>query len=116
MGCGIPVERSPPHGASGRSWCTVPGRPGRPGQGFVGGHQDATLAEVVQVLLVDQWRRHQAGCPRPVEDYLAAVPAIAADPERKLDLVYGDYRAACRFGEPPARSALLARFPDLADA
>jgi hypothetical protein len=83
---------------------------------FLRGHPQANTADVLDVLLDDQWRRHEAGCPRTVEAYLAAAPALAADPERKLDLVYGDYRAACRFGTPPDPSALAARFPDLADA
>jgi hypothetical protein len=81
---------------------------------FLAAHPRAAPAAVAGVLLADQWRRHRAGCPRPVEDYLALAPA--ADAELKLDLVYGDYRAACRFGPPPDPAALAAQFPDLADA
>ena len=83
---------------------------------FLSSHPDATPGEVVDVLLSDQQRRYEAGCPFPVEHYLAGSPTLAADPERKLDLVYGDYRAARQFGPAPDPSALAARFPDLADA
>ncbi len=83
---------------------------------FLRSHPHADPAAVVAVLLADQWRRHEAGCPRPVEDYLAAVPTVATDPERKLDLVYGEYRAARQFGHPADSADMLRRFPDLADA
>lgn len=82
---------------------------------FLRDHPFAVRSEVVEVLLADQWRRHELGCPRPVEEYLSE-PTIAANHEWKLDLVYGEYRAASRFGTPPDLTALAARFPDLADS
>ena len=82
---------------------------------FLRDHPFAVRPEVVEVLLADQWRRHELGCPRPVEEYLSE-PTIAANHEWKLDLVYGEYRAASRFATPPDLTALAARFPDLADA
>jgi hypothetical protein len=83
---------------------------------FLRGHPGATAAAVAEVLLADQWRRYEAWRPRPIEEYLAGTPALEADPQRKLDLVHGDYRAARRFGPPPDVEALAARFPDLAEA
>ena len=67
-------------------------------------------------LLADMRRRYESGCPLAVETYLERFPAVAADTELKLDLVYADYLAACEFGTVPSPSALVARFPELADA
>jgi hypothetical protein len=83
---------------------------------FLAAHPAAAPAAAAEVLLADLWLRYEAGRPRPVEEYLTLAPAVAADPELKLDLVYGDYRAARRFGPPPDPAALAARFPDLAAA
>jgi hypothetical protein len=85
-------------------------------RGFLRQHPGASADEVLGVLLADLHRRYEAGCPLAVEAYLQDFPAVAADPERKLDLVYADYLATCRCGTIPDPSALAARFPDLADA
>jgi hypothetical protein len=83
---------------------------------FLRQHPAASTDEVLAVLVADLQRRYAAGCPVAVETYLQDFPVIAADPERKLDLVYADYQVACRFGTAPTPCALAARFPDLADA
>jgi serine/threonine protein kinase len=83
---------------------------------FLGQHPAAAPDEVLEVLLTDLHRRYEAGCPLAVEEYLRDFPVIATDPERKLDLVYADYREAARYGTTPDPSTLAARFPDLAAA
>jgi serine/threonine protein kinase len=83
---------------------------------FLRGHPGAEPRERADVLLIDQYHRAAAGCLVPVEDYLHAFPEVAADPELKLDLVYGEYRAVCRCGPPPDPEALAARFPDVREA
>src|SRR5436190_23115982 len=73
---------------------------------FLARHPDADVAEVAEVLLVDLRTRYAARCPCAVEEYLRAAPAVAADPERKLDLVYADYLAACNAGTVPGPDSL----------
>jgi tRNA A-37 threonylcarbamoyl transferase component Bud32 len=83
---------------------------------FLRQHPGASADEILAVLLTDLQRRYEAGCPLAVEVYLREFPVLDSNRERKLDLVYADYRTACQFGTTPEPSALLTRFPDLADA
>jgi hypothetical protein len=93
-----------------------PGTPPRYVREFMDQHAGASASELLDVVLTDVRLRYASGRELSVNTYLDQFPAIAADPERKLDLVYADYREACRRGTVPDPSALLARFPDLADA
>jgi WD40 repeat protein len=72
-------------------------------------------AEVAAVLRVDQRQRWQAGERVPSEDYLRRYPAVAADPESALDLIYGEFLLREGLGERPAVEEYLARFPRYAD-
>lgn len=71
-------------------------------------------AAVARVLAADQWHRWNAGERLPVEDYFARHPAVGADPEAALILVYGEYLVREGRGEPPSASEYLARFPQCA--
>jgi len=82
---------------------------------FLEDRPSATPADVLEVLLADQRARFRAGCPLLAEEYLARLPELATDREWKLDLVYGEYRAACQFSKPPSPESLFSRFPDLAE-
>jgi serine/threonine protein kinase len=82
---------------------------------FLAAHPEATPRDRLDVLLVDQARRWQAGTPKPAEDYLAEHPDLARDPESRLDLVYGEFRASRRRGQPADPENYLARFPELRD-
>ncbi len=80
---------------------------------FVGSLPDLDARELGDVLLVDQAFRWCRGTGPSVEEYLAAWPAAAADPEVRLDLVYGEVRARIDRGEIPDQAELVSRFPDL---
>jgi hypothetical protein len=70
---------------------------------------------VAEVLAADQWQRWHAGERLPAEDYLARHPAVAADPEAALLLVYGEFLLREECGEAPCPQEYLARFPSCAE-
>src|SRR5436190_196041 len=72
---------------------------------------DALLAR----LRRDQRKRWRAGTLPPAEDYLAAFPALADDPELTLTLVYAEALLRGASGSSPDLTEYLARFPTLAD-
>ena len=52
--------------------------------------EERPLAELVDELRAEQRRRWMAGDRVPVEDFLGRDPGLLADPERALELVYGE--------------------------
>jgi eukaryotic-like serine/threonine-protein kinase len=66
-------------------------------------------------LLDDQNRRWQEGRGIPVEDYLERTPALRADAEGLLDLIYNEYRLREEHGDAPDPEEYLHRFPDFED-
>src|SRR5262249_9782935 len=66
-------------------------------------------------LRADQRRRWQAGERVPAEEYLERHPALRADPEGAVDLVYGEYLLREGVGEQPEWAEYLRRFPQYAD-
>jgi serine/threonine protein kinase/WD40 repeat protein/tetratricopeptide (TPR) repeat protein len=70
--------------------------------------------EVARVLATDQWHRWHAGERLRVEDYFARHPAVGADPEAALVLVYGEFLVREERGEQPSPGEYLARFPQCA--
>src|SRR5262245_50043274 len=58
-------------------------------------------ALVVTVLRVDQWERRRRGQWVPAESYLEAFPAVGADPERVLDVIFAEYLLREQLGESP---------------
>jgi serine/threonine-protein kinase len=83
---------------------------------FLAENADASSAERLEAILMDQHRRAEAGCRRSPESYLAAHPDVGGDPDRKLAVVYEDYRLRRERGEAPEAAEYLARFPDLREA
>jgi serine/threonine protein kinase/formylglycine-generating enzyme required for sulfatase activity len=71
-------------------------------------------AEVARVLATDQWHRWHAGERLWVEDYFARHPAVGADPEAALVLVYGEFLLREERGEQPSPAEYLSRFPQCA--
>jgi serine/threonine-protein kinase len=67
--------------------------------------------QLVEVLHVDQRERWHAGEPVPAETYLARYPAVAANAEMALDLIYGEFRFREDRGEEPRADEYLRRFP-----
>ncbi len=73
--------------------------------------------ECVEVLLVDQAHRWRTGHPIPAERYLREFPAIASDPELKLEVVCGEFYHAQRAGGTrPDLERFIARFPEIREA
>jgi WD40 repeat protein/tetratricopeptide (TPR) repeat protein len=76
---------------------------------------ELSLAQLAEALAVDQRQRWQAGERIPAEDYLAGQPALAADVERALELVYGEFLLRLELGETPQPDEYLQRFPQYAE-
>jgi WD40 repeat protein len=72
---------------------------------------DALLAR----LRRDQQKRWRAGALPPAEDYLAAFPALADDPELTLTLIYAEALLRGATGSSPDLTEYRRRFPALAD-
>jgi hypothetical protein len=80
---------------------------------FLAGYPDLPASELLEVVLVDQRMRWKRRAGRPVEDYLANYPALAADVELVADLIYGQWRASGGTGPLEIPALLAARFPEL---
>jgi hypothetical protein len=63
-------------------------------------------------LRADQRRRWEQGDRVPAEDYLARHPALAADAEAAVDMIYGEFLLRERLGEKPDPEEFFRRFPD----
>src|SRR6266540_764529 len=71
--------------------------------------------EPAAVLCIEQRQCWRAGERVPAEDYLRRYPALGADPEQAVDLVYGEFLLRERLGERPDPEEYLRRFPAYAD-
>jgi PAS domain S-box-containing protein len=72
-------------------------------------------AEALAVVLrVDQRERWRAGQRVPAEAYLLRYPAVRADADGAVDLVYGEFLLREQRGEAPAAAEYLWRFPEYA--
>jgi serine/threonine protein kinase len=69
-------------------------------------------AELAAVLRADQRQRWRAGQRVPSEDYLSRHPALAADPEALLDLVFNEFLLREQAGEQLSAVEYLGRFPE----
>ena len=67
-----------------------------------------TAARAADGARADQDRRWRAGERPLAEEYLAALPAVAADAEHTLALVSGEVLARVARGEAPAEAEYLA--------
>jgi hypothetical protein len=72
-------------------------------------------AELAAVLRVDQRQRWLAGEPVRAETYLRKYPALRADPDHAVDLVYNEFRLREQQGERPDAAEYQQRFPDYAE-
>lgn len=83
---------------------------------FLDEHGSASLEDRLQVLLVDQYRRWQAGQPLTVEDYLNAQPQIAEQDELKVELIAEEFGYLEERDGEVDRETFLGRFSDLSAA
>ena len=60
---------------------------------FLSEHPQATDADILAVVLRDQKCRWATDDPIKVEGYIAQIPWMATDPQAKLELAIGGYRA-----------------------
>src|SRR6266852_3347836 len=70
-----------------------------------------TPPQVAAVLLVDQRERWLIGERLPAESYLPLYPALQADLEYGVELIYGEYLLREEQGEAPTLAEYLERFP-----
>src|SRR6185369_304362 len=82
---------------------------------FLADQAEVSLAELTEVLRVDQRERWLRGEPIPVEQYLRDFFPLEDSPEHALDLVYAEYLLREELGEAPALEEYLERFPRLAE-
>jgi hypothetical protein len=73
-----------------------------------------SLAPLLRLLLADQKRRWEQGERPPVEAYLERFPAVAANPEAVLDLVYHEIICREARNEVVSVEEYRQRFPHLA--
>ena len=83
---------------------------------FVQQHSQASSTDKLQVLLKDQERRWRTDQPVRVEDYLARLPELVADPELKLQLAIGEFNALQHCQTAPDINDFTARFSDLGES
>jgi serine/threonine-protein kinase len=74
------------------------------------------MSEALRRALTDQECRWRAGTPLKVEAYLEREPALRANPEAVLDLIYKEILARSEAGATPELDEYTRRFPDLAYA
>jgi WD40 repeat protein/Flp pilus assembly protein TadD len=67
-------------------------------------------------VLAEQARRWRAGAPAPVEGFLDRQPALRADRDAVLDLIYNEVLLRTERGERPQLGEYTRRFPECADA
>jgi hypothetical protein len=82
---------------------------------FLAGVDTLRPQQLAAVLLVDLRQRWQHGERVGADDHLRAYPALRADPEAALDLIYGEYLLRQEHGEAPSLSAFGQRFPEHAE-
>jgi serine/threonine-protein kinase len=82
---------------------------------FLAGVDALRPQQLAAVLLVDLRQRWQHGERVGADDHLRAYPALRADPEAALDLIYGEYLLRQEHGEAPSLSAFGQRFPEHAE-
>src|SRR5262249_19066300 len=74
-----------------------------------------TPAEAAAVLRVDQRERWLAGERVPAEEYLKRCPAVQAETELAVELIYAEYLLREELGERPSPDEFQRRFPPLAE-
>jgi serine/threonine protein kinase len=97
------------------SACWAESGPDQTAAAFLAGHVGAPLTEQLDVLLLDQLLRWRSGSPKRVEEYVAEHPTLTGDPEFRLMLIQGEFRALLERDESPDPATYIAMFPDLAE-
>ncbi|HWB08738.1 MAG TPA: hypothetical protein VG826_05925 [Pirellulales bacterium] len=85
-------------------------------ESFVAGLSEVAPRDLEVMIRIDLAARRQRNDHTPAEEYLRRFPAVAADPELALDVIYGEYLARERAGEQPKLAEYQTRFPALAQS
>src|SRR5262249_47532023 len=83
---------------------------------FLAGAGALCAADVVRVLLVDQRERWRRGERPTAAEYLRRYPAVRADADGALDVVYGEFLRREERGERPDLAEYQRQFPELAES
>lgn len=110
----IPQRSSPPNSLADEFAALWESGDGSPDVfAFLKGHPQAAVSERAQVLRVDQSHGWSSGSGRPVEEYLARCPDVAADERLKLELIAAEFEQRTQQGEALDVDDYLERFPDV---
>jgi hypothetical protein len=82
---------------------------------FLAESGDLTAAQVLAVVLVDQRERWLHGEHSGAEQYLALAPALQANLEHTIQLIYGEFLLREELGETVTLEEYAARFPAYAE-
>ena len=82
---------------------------------FLHQHNGAAGDDVLSVLLTDQGHRWKSEAPHRVEDYLERLPTLASDPDIKLRLAVGEFKARQAADTDPNIDEYTSRFSDISD-
>lgn len=94
-----------------RAWATGPAPDLAQFLAVLSGLPADDLLDVVEVDRTERWRRGQRVS---AERYLADFPALQADPEAALVVIYGEFFLRKELGEQPALLEYVGRFPRFA--
>jgi serine/threonine protein kinase/tetratricopeptide (TPR) repeat protein len=81
---------------------------------FIAAAGPLSADQIVDILWVDRQQRRQTGEYVSAESYLEMFPALRDDPEKAVELVYGEFLLCEELGEAPDLEEFLRRFPGLA--
>jgi serine/threonine protein kinase/Tfp pilus assembly protein PilF len=81
---------------------------------FIDSAGTLTPDQIIDVLWVDREQRRQAGQCVSAECYFEMFPTLLDDPEKAVELVYGEFLLREEFGDNPDLEEFLKRFPGLA--
>ncbi len=82
---------------------------------FLRKYPDLKASQRLAVLLADQQQRWKTDAPLKVEDYFAELPDLAIDPQVKLELAIGEFRARQDTDTSLSSDELSSRFPEISD-
>jgi serine/threonine-protein kinase len=114
MGEAEPTPTPLPQDPARRLWALWQQGPPPEVRAFVAAAGPLSAAQLAAVLLVDQRERWQRGERILAEAYLEEYPALRADPEGAVEMVYGEFLLAEERGEAPRLEDYGRRFPALA--
>jgi WD40 repeat protein/tRNA A-37 threonylcarbamoyl transferase component Bud32 len=84
-------------------------------EAFVAALPNLSPCELADLVWIDLDQRQRRQDPRRAEDYLARFPAVAADAELAIDVIYAEYLAREQAGERPDLGEYRRRFPAFGD-